>query len=132
MIADEESMLATLRDQLRLQERFVDSLRAKLNQRKHSAAKTARAERPTDDSVVGTGALALPERIVRILREAKRPMRVAGITEELERRGVRTSGAKGLLANVASALVRRKDLFERTERGIYGLHEWGRNNNGST
>jgi len=73
---------------------------------------------PVNDS------LSIPEHVLRVLREAKRPMRVMDIVSRLEELGVKTTAKKGLMPNVSTAMKRRPDLFARKGRGVYGLKEW--------
>ncbi len=63
----------------------------------------------------------LPTQIAALMHHRGRPMRTTQIQRELLEYGVTTTSAHGLGPMIASALHRRKDLFEKVERGVYGL-----------
>ncbi len=125
MLTEEEATLAKLRIQVEVQARFVDSLRTKVAECGHSEQTSAGGSSTSQES------LAMPERIVRVLQQSAQPMRVTDITAKLEAEGMTTTGAKGLIANVASALARRDDLFVRVDRGLYRLNTGDQNCNGN-
>ena len=64
----------------------------------------------------------LADHIKDLLRENGRPMQAADIARKLDERGVPTTSKRGLLPMVMSSLIRRKDVFQRTnKRGQYKL-----------
>jgi hypothetical protein len=133
MVSEAEEVLADLHENVRFQERYVATLREKLDRLRVGMGALPSSVMPPR-LTTGRGQLtpprvapspfSMPERIVEVLRKAGCPMRVMDITAKLEEAGVQTNAKKGLFPNVGSALVRRADLFVKKDRGLYGLKEW--------
>jgi len=133
MVAEAESDLAALHEKAALQEKYVADLRQRLTLVQPldgDADSAANAETNGAHSLASvapaTGA-SISARIVQALREVKKPMRLMDIAEMVEQSGAVSAGRKGVMSNVASAIIRRKDLFVKKGRGIYGLKEWETN-----
>jgi hypothetical protein len=126
LIAEAEAELASLREGVVLQEKYLAALRARSGRRTAmSVANDPRtAATIADDAVFIIPRLSIPEHTLAVLQEAKRPMRAKDIADALERRGVKSTAQKGLLPGVLTALQRRTDLFVKKDRGVYGLVEW--------
>ncbi len=119
LIAEAEQRIVELQEEIDADELLVEGLRAKRLRLAKQAGEVAIAPETKQKG----GNLSVPDRIALIMRQKRRPMPTAEIIEALAREGVTSSSAKGLLPNVLSALSRRKDLFVRTQRGIYALSE---------
>lgn len=66
----------------------------------------------------------IPQYIYDALQVKGKPMAAKDITRAVEQMGATTDSKRGLNPMVLSALARRPDLFNRVERGRYGLTEW--------
>lgn len=65
----------------------------------------------------------MPQQILAVLTEAGRNLTVDEIVERVQARGFKTDAQKGTRGLVFSSLGRRRDLFRRVRRGVYGLAE---------
>ena len=59
--------------------------------------------------------------IEKILREADNPMSIDDLADKLTEEGLTSDSPRGMKPTISAALSRRKDLFERVERGVFRL-----------
>lgn len=132
MVDEETAVLAELLTQVRLQEKLITSLQAKLAAVSATEPQAKTSEVPPKESTSSAIdlrkpwdglSLSMPLQVASVLRMKERPMRVTEIVQRLEELGVRSNSKKGILPNVVSALTRRDDLFEKKARGIYALRD---------
>lgn len=125
LLAEQETGLAKLEQEIAIKQMLIAELQRKLDGMPNGQP----VETPPDNSL-GSGRRAgsiskgsVTDHIVALLRETGKPMRAAEIASALESRGVTTTSPKGLLPGVLSTLTRRKNTFEKVERGVYKLNE---------
>jgi len=58
-----------------------------------------------------------------VLESQKKPMKVRAILKAIEKEGIEIEGKTEPKRLISSALVRRSDLFERVDRGLYKIRE---------
>lgn len=111
-----DERLRSLESDLAFERRYNADLRAKLVA---SGGKVAPDSNGQSPAVTPKGNLT--DNIYAVLSEHPGTMRPRDIAEAVEKRGVTTRSKKGLLPMVLSTLGRRKDLFDKPERGLYRL-----------
>ncbi len=73
-----------------------------------------------------TGGSPLIDAAITALRAATKPLPIMELVAAVQKWGFQANrDAKKVRASLASALLRRDDLFTNPERGTYGLVEWG-------
>ncbi len=120
LVAKTEERIAELREDLALEQRLLERLKAEYGPKSKpmvtngaTGTSVARATKVEQGS--------LTDHIAALFRERPRVLRASEIAKELESRGVTTSSKNGLLPMVLSSLSRRSDIFGKAERGRYYL-----------
>ena len=119
MIHDAELQLNSLRDEIAVEVRYLADLR-----KRRSASHPQADSKPQNNGKVTIRHVAeksLTDHIVQIFRAEGRNLRAKEIVERLDKMGITTTAKRGMLPNVNSSLFRRKDLFKKRDRGLYGL-----------
>lgn len=119
MIHDAELQLKSLRDEITVEERYLADLR-----KRRSASHSQADNKSQNNGKATTRHIAeksLTDHIVQIFRSEGRNLRAKEIVECLDKMGITTTAKRGMIPNVNSSLFRRKDLFKKKDRGLYGL-----------
>ena len=116
------SIEATIKS-LRRQLRDLDQQRAKVM---HAlAALEALAGAASENGDARKRDSPLVDAALAALRAATKPMPIMELVAAIQKNGVQATRPAGKVrGSLGSALLRRRDLFTKPERGIYGLVEW--------
>ena len=105
MIGSSQKRLARLREEIAFEERYLKDLQSQCPQ------------------IGFIPKSSLTAHIVLVFKAQKRVLRAKEIVILLAIIGIHTDAKCGMLMNVNATLYKRKDLFERVDRGIYRLRE---------
>jgi hypothetical protein len=124
MAAEAEAELAGLREQVKVQEKYLAHLRSQLGQA-GGRIPTNRPESNGAQQQPGPRAgVKLYEQIQTVLHRRGEPLRVPEMEELLAKAGITTNAKGGMRPNIVSAIKRHPELFSKQGWGLYGLKEW--------
>jgi hypothetical protein len=116
-----ESTLKSLRRELR----DLDKQRAQLQSAIDALEPLSRNGTGSKDRKRPAKSSSMIDAAVAALRMATKPLPIMDLVALVQKSGVQANKpASKVRASLASALLRRDDVFSRPQRGIYGLVEW--------
>ena len=114
LLAEVEKELARLEEAVRESEIHAKYLRRRLQELEQQTLPLTPSRLPDDLT-----RLSVAEASAQVVRSAGRPMRAIEIAKQLVKAGFEDK--KSLSVTITSAMLRRKDLFHKIDRGLFTL-----------